>query len=196
MRVLPAQATAPIAQLAWCPLSCTSAVQHGSDAPVRLAAVDADGLLCIWGLHRPSPLVRAELLPGSKQPAQGRIVDMVWGTATPDTLVVLAEPATLLFVSGSNGVVQRTYALAHGAVLTGLSVSPWDRASFALTSAAGSLVLAFIEAADARVLGRPVVLPAPGASHAFENAAIPASRPHRPSAPQCGNALLLLFADD
>lgn len=163
MRTLPAQADAPVAQLCWCPISLASDAQHSGAAAARLAAVDADGLLCVWSVHRPAPLARAELLPGGKLQAQGRVVDMVWGTATPDTLVVLAEPATLLFVSATSGGVVRTYALAHGAVMTGLSVNPWDRASFVLSSAAGSLVLAFIEAADSRILGRPVVLPTQGA---------------------------------
>ena len=101
---------------------------------------------------------------GGKNAAQGAVVDLAWGTATPDTLVALVEPATLLFVRAATGEITRSYSLAHGAVLTGIAVNPWDAASFALTSLSGSLVLAYVETADGRVLGRPVTLPGAGAA--------------------------------
>ena len=94
--------------------------------------------------------------------AHGAVIDLAWGTAAPDTLVALLEPATLVFVNASSGSVLRSYSLAYGAVLTGLAVSPWDAASFALTSMAGALVLAYIADAEGAVLGRQVELPVAG----------------------------------
>jgi hypothetical protein len=90
-------------------------------------------------------------------------VDLAWGTATLDTLVALIEPATLIFVHAGSGTVLRSYTLPYSAVLTALAVNPWDAASFALASMSGTLVLAGVEEAEGRVLGRQIAVPGAGA---------------------------------
>jgi hypothetical protein len=90
------------------------------------------------------------------------VIDLAWGTGTKDTLVALIEPATLVFVNGSSGAVLRSYALAQGALLSGISVNPWYGASIALTSMSASMVLAHIETPAGHVLGRQISLPFAG----------------------------------
>jgi hypothetical protein len=81
---------------------------------------------------------------GVKSGSQSSVVDLAWGTSLPDVVVALMLPATLRFVQATTGVVIHTYSLAQGAVLSGVSVNRCDQSCFALTSAAGSLVLATV----------------------------------------------------
>lgn len=79
-----------------------------------------------------------------KSGSQSSVVDLAWGTSLPDVVVALMLPATLRFVQATTGVVIYTYSLAQGAVLSGICVNRCDQSCFALTSAAGSLVLATV----------------------------------------------------
>lgn len=122
-----------------------------------------DGL-CLRATHT---LALARLIAstrsGGKHAARGAVIDLAWGTGTKDTLVALIEPAILVFVNGSSGAVLRSYALAQGALLSGLSVNVWDGASLALTSMSATLVLAHVETPTGHVLGRQISLPFAGA---------------------------------
>lgn len=100
---------------------------------------------------------------GSRHGAHGAVLDLAWGTAVPDTLVALIEPATLLFVHAASGAVLRSFSLTAGAVLTGIEVNPWDRTSVAMTSASGAVLLGSVPAPDAAIDGRQIALPDVGA---------------------------------
>jgi hypothetical protein len=89
---------------------------------------------------------------------QGAVVDLAWGTASPDVLVALILPATLRFVNATTGAVMRTYSLAQGAVMAGICANRYDHSCFALTSAAGSLVVATVKDPNGTVEAQEVSL--------------------------------------